>query len=72
MNALLFLSLTVVPSVNVTWYLVPLAFSISLVYTASRYERTKLIVTRTARLFLTILVFMAGVSLVLLALSMWL
>jgi hypothetical protein len=72
MNALLLSGILAAAPNNITWYLIPLAFSISLVYTASRYEETKLIITRTTRLFLTILVFMAGISLVLLALSMWL
>lgn len=72
MNPFMFSGLLAVVQTNVTWYLIPLAFSISLVYTASRYEDQKLIMARTARLFLTILVFMGGISLILLALSLWL
>lgn len=72
MNPFMITGLLAVVQTNVTWYLIPLAFSISLVYTASRYEDQKLIMARTARLFLTILVFMGGISLILLALSLWL
>jgi len=45
--------------INVTWYLLPLAVVISLVYSASRYELPEAILKRSARLFLTILGFMA-------------
>ena len=44
---------------NITWHLIPLAVIISLVYSASRYELPVRIVRRSARLFLTIIVFMA-------------
>lgn len=46
---------------NVTWYLLPLAVVISLVYSASRYELPEAILKRAGRLFLTILGFMAVV-----------
>lgn len=54
---------------NVTWYLLPLALVISLVYSASRYELPQAILHRAARLFVTILVFMAVVLGVLVLLS---
>jgi hypothetical protein len=46
---------------NVSWYLLPLAVVISLVYSASRYELREASLKRSARLFLTILGFMAVV-----------
>lgn len=54
---------------NVTWYLLPLAAAISLVYTASRYEDSARIVARAVRLFGSILVFMGIILGVLVALS---
>ncbi len=54
---------------NITWYVLPLAAVISLVYSASRYELTEVILPRAARLFVTILVFLAFVFAFLLALS---
>ena len=54
---------------NVTWYLLPLAVMISLVYSASRYELPESILRRSARLFVTILIFMALVLGVLILLS---
>ncbi len=54
---------------NATWYLLPLAIVISLVYSASRYELTERILRRALRLFLTIVLFMGAVFVVLLALS---
>ncbi|MFQ5732339.1 MAG: hypothetical protein ACE5KM_10345 [Planctomycetaceae bacterium] len=59
--------LAVVP--NVTWYLLPLAVMISLAYSASRYESPESILKRAARLFVTILIFMAIVLGVLILLS---
>ena len=56
-------------SINITWYLLPLAAVISLVYSASRYELTERILSRAARLFVTIMVFMGVVFVILLALS---
>lgn len=55
--------------VNVTWFLLPLAAVISLVYSASRYELPERILRRAARLFVTILLFMGAVFIVLLLLS---
>ncbi|MDG2359813.1 MAG: hypothetical protein P8M20_09180 [Planctomycetaceae bacterium] len=54
---------------NTTWYVLPLAGAISLVYSASRYELTERILKRAARLFLTITGFMAGVFVILWLLS---
>ena len=50
-------------------YLLPLAASISLVYSASRFELTSRIIRRAIRLFLTIIVFMTLVYAVLFVLS---
>ena len=50
---------------NVTWYMVPLAMVISLVYSASRYELPQYILGRALRLFLQILGFMAAAFVVL-------
>ena len=55
--------------VHYTWYLIPLAIVISLVYSASRYELPERILRRAARLFLTILMFMGAVFVVLQVLS---
>lgn len=46
---------------NVTWYLLPLAMVVSLVYSASRFERTEKILRRGFRLFLQILSLMFAV-----------
>ena len=54
---------------NTTWYVLPLAGAISLVYSTSRYELTERILRRAARLFLTITGFMAGVFVILWLLS---
>ena len=54
---------------NTTWYVLPLAGAISLVYSASRYELTERILKRAARLFLTITGFMFGVFVLLWVLS---
>ncbi len=54
---------------NITLYLFPLAVVISLVYSASRFELPDPILRRAARLFLTILIFMAIVITVLVLLS---
>jgi hypothetical protein len=45
---------------NVSWYLIPLAAAISLVYSASRYELPDRILHRAVRLFFTIVGCMAG------------
>ena len=58
-----------VAQINVTWFLFPLALVISLVYSASRYELPEKILSRAARLFLTIMVFMGVVFCVLWTLS---
>ena len=50
---------------NVTWYLLPLALAISLVYSASRYELPERILGRAIRLFLQIVGFMGAAFLVL-------
>ena len=62
-------SLTLLAASNFTWYVFPLAFVISLVYSASRYELPERIIRRATRLFITIVGFMAIVFAVLLALS---
>ena len=41
---------------NTTWYLLPLAASISLVYSSSRYEIPARILQRAIRLFVTMIV----------------
>lgn len=55
--------------VNKTWFLIPLAVTISLVYNASRYELPAKILARAAKLFVMIVGSMALVLAVLLALS---
>lgn len=65
----MFESLFAAANVNVSWYLLPLAAVISLVYSASRYELPDKILLRAARLFLTIVGFMAAVFAVLWFLS---
>jgi hypothetical protein len=59
----------VLAQLNITWYLLPLAVVISLVYSASRYELPERIIRRAARLFVTIMLFMAAVLLLLLLFS---
>jgi len=54
---------------NVTWYLLPLAVVVSLVYYASRFELPELILRRAARMFVNILLLMGAVLVVLLVLS---
>ena len=54
---------------NVTWYLLPLAAVISLVYNASRYEDAKRIFVQAGRTFATILFFMAAILGILVLLS---
>ncbi|MFN0196702.1 MAG: hypothetical protein ACKVT0_08140 [Planctomycetaceae bacterium] len=56
-------------STNTTWLLFPLALAVSVVYSASRFEETALIVRRSTRLFLQISGLMTGVFLLLLVLS---
>jgi hypothetical protein len=50
---------------NVTWYMLPLAMAISLVYSASRYELPEYILYRAFRLFLQIVGFMGAAFLIL-------
>ena len=56
-------------SSNVTWYLLPLAMIVSLVYSASRFELPDRILRRATWLFLQIVGFMAVVFAVLWVLS---
>ncbi len=56
-------------TVNVTWYLLPLAMIISLVYSASRFELPDRILRRAIWLFLQIIGFMGIVFAVLWVLS---
>ena len=63
-------SLLALADVNKTWFLIPLAISISLVYNASRYELPSKILRRAAKLFAMIMGSMAVVLGVLLILSM--
>jgi hypothetical protein len=55
--------------IGLTWYLLPLAAVISLVYSATRYESPARILNRGGRLFLQVLFFMAIILGVLMALS---
>ncbi len=54
---------------NVTWYLLPLAAVISLVYNTSRYEDAQRIFVQAGRTFATILFFMAVILGILVLLS---
>jgi len=54
---------------HASWYLVPLALTVSLVYSATRFESPPQILRRSARLFITILVSMAALFAVLFLLS---
>ena len=69
MNSMNNLLLLAVGQVNMALYLVPLAATISLVYSASRFELRERIIRRAIRLFLTIMLFMGVVYMVLYALS---
>ena len=53
-------------SINIYWYVLPLAVAISLVYSASRHEAWRQIWTHAARLCLTILGILVGVTAILL------
>jgi len=46
--------------INATWYMLPLALAISLVYSASRFELPEYILSRAFRLFLQIVGFMVA------------
>jgi hypothetical protein len=52
-----------------SWYLLPLALTVSLVYSATRFEHPPQILRRSTRLFFTILVSMAALFAVLFLLS---
>lgn len=54
---------------HVVWYLFPLAASVSLVYSATRFEYPPRILRRAGRLFVTIVVAMAIVLVLLYLLS---
>lgn len=54
---------------NVTWFLLPLAASVSLVWNCSRYESPEVILRRSGKMFLQILFFMAIILVVLVLLS---
>lgn len=56
-------------STNLTWYLIPLAMVVSLVYSASRFELPDRILRRAVWLFIQIVGFMAAVFAVLWVLS---
>lgn len=58
-------SLLLLAQANVTWYLLPMAMAISLVYSASRYELPERILSRAVRLFLQIVGFMGLAFLIL-------
>ncbi|HEY0982118.1 MULTISPECIES: hypothetical protein [unclassified Schlesneria] len=62
-------TLLLAQSTNVTWYLVPLAMVISLVYSTSRFELPDRILRRATWLFLQILGFMGAVFVLLWILS---
>jgi hypothetical protein len=54
---------------HASWYLLPLALTVSLVYSATRFEHPPQILRRSMRLFFTILVSMALLFAVLFLLS---
>ncbi|WP_437186105.1 hypothetical protein SH668x_003242 [Planctomicrobium sp. SH668] len=54
---------------NITWFLFPMAAAISLVWNASRYESTEVIVQRSVRMFIQIVVVMLIILLALVGLS---
>ncbi len=56
-------------SAHASWYLLPLALTVSLVYSATRFEYPPQILRRATRLFITILLAMAGLFAVLFLLS---
>ena len=66
---MLFLSITLAQTANVSWYLLPLAMVVSLVYSASRFELPDRILQRAVWLFLQIVGFMGMVFAVLWFLS---
>ena len=66
---MLFLSITLAQTANISWYLLPLAMVVSLVYSASRFELPDRILQRAIWLFLQIVGFMGMVFAVLWFLS---
>ncbi len=66
---MLFLSITLAQTANISWYLLPLAMVVSLVYSASRFELPDRILQRAVWLFLQIVGFMGMVFAVLWFLS---
>jgi hypothetical protein len=62
-------SLLLAESTHATWYLLPLALTVSLVYSATRFEHPPQILRRSLRLFLTIMVSMAALFGILFLLS---
>lgn len=65
----LFALIPLLATMNTTWLLLPLAVVISLVYSASRFENTMVILQRASRLFLQIIGLMTAVFVVLMLLS---
>jgi hypothetical protein len=58
--------------INITWYLIPLAIVVSLVYSASRFELPDRILRHATGCFIRIVVLMGLVGVFLLLLSLWL
>ena len=58
-----------VAMINIYWFVPPLAIAISLVYAASRHETWGRILPHAARLCLTILGIMLGVTILLLLIN---
>ncbi len=54
---------------NVTWWLLPLVVTVSLVYNATRYELPEKILQRSLRMGLAIMAFMGGSLTILFLLS---
>jgi hypothetical protein len=54
---------------HASWYLLPLALTVSLVYSATRFEHRPQILRRAVRLFCTIILSMAALFAVLFLLS---
>lgn len=54
---------------NVTWWLLPLAVTVSLVYNASRYELPERILQRSLKMGVAIMAFMGGALAILFMLS---
>jgi hypothetical protein len=68
-ESMTFPTLLLAQATNVTWYLIPLAMIVSLVYSASRFELPDRILRRAAWLFLQIIGFMSVVFVILWILS---